>query len=198
MKIGIQELLLVFIVALIVLGPDKLPLYARKFGEALREFRKFSQEATKDIRESIVEPLEEAQKPLKEALEPITELEKEVRGDVEGIQKSFSDIGKPAKEEVSHDGGETATEPKPEDADAEDKPVGTLEADLPEGDDEPLKAPDGNGLERQDQDVSVAADGTVIPDEAGSPEPDAFHGNEDQEESRTAVNLSMDEQAVSY
>ena len=97
MKIGIQELLLVFIVALIVLGPDKLPLYARKFGEALREFRKFSSDATKDIRESIVEPLEEAQRPLREALEPITELEKEVRGDVEGIQKSLSDISKPAK-----------------------------------------------------------------------------------------------------
>ena len=94
MKIGIQELLVVFVVALIVLGPDKLPLYARKFGEALREFRKFSSEATKDIRESIVEPLEEAQRPLKEALEPITELEKEVRSDMEGIQKSFSDIGK--------------------------------------------------------------------------------------------------------
>ena len=93
MKIGIQELLVVFVVALIVLGPDKLPLYARKFGEALREFRKFSSEATKDIRESIVEPLEEAQRPLKEALEPITEL------DMEGIQKSFSDIGKPVKAE---------------------------------------------------------------------------------------------------
>ncbi|MCI8837166.1 MAG: twin-arginine translocase TatA/TatE family subunit [Hungatella sp.] len=99
MKIGIQELLVVFVVALIVLGPDKLPLYARKFGEALREFRKFSSEATKDIRESIVEPLEEAQRPLKEALEPITELEKEVRSDMEGIQKSFSDIGKPVKAE---------------------------------------------------------------------------------------------------
>ena len=99
MKIGIRELLVVFVVALIVLGPDKLPLYARKFGEALREFRKFSSEATKDIRESIVEPLEEAQRPLKEALEPITELEKEVRSDMEGIQKSFSDIGKPVKAE---------------------------------------------------------------------------------------------------
>ena len=46
-----------------------------------------------------MEPLEEAQRPLKEALEPITELEKEVRSDMEGIQKSFSDIGKPVKAE---------------------------------------------------------------------------------------------------
>ncbi len=97
MKIGVQELLLIFIVALIVLGPDKLPMYAQKFGEALKEFRKFSSDATKDIRESIVEPLEEAQRPLREALEPITELEKDVRNDVKGIKKSLEDIGKPAK-----------------------------------------------------------------------------------------------------
>ena len=101
MRIGIQELLLIFVVALIVLGPDKLPMYARKFGEALSEFRKFSSDATKDIRESIVEPLEEAQRPLREALEPITELEKEVRGDVKGIQKSLSDIGKPVKTDAA-------------------------------------------------------------------------------------------------
>jgi len=114
MKIGIQELLVVFIVALIVLGPDKLPLYARKFGEALREFRKFSSDATKDIRESIVEPLEEAQRPLREALEPITELDKEVRGELEGIQKSFSDIGKPVKKEALPAGGSPEEQGGPE------------------------------------------------------------------------------------
>lgn len=97
MKIGIQELLVVFIVALFVLGPDKLPVYAKKLGQALGQFRKFSEEATKDIRESIVEPLEEAQRPLKEALEPVTELEKSVRGNVTDIKKSFADIGKPPK-----------------------------------------------------------------------------------------------------
>ena len=99
MKIGIQELLIIFIVALIILGPDKLPLYARKLGEALREFRKISSGVTKDIKESVVEPLEEAQRPLREALEPITDLEQEVYGDMKEIQKSFSDIGKPVKKD---------------------------------------------------------------------------------------------------
>ena len=66
MKIGLTELLVIFIVALVVLGPDKLPEYAKKLGEALNSFKKASNEATKDIRESIIEPLEEAQKPLKE------------------------------------------------------------------------------------------------------------------------------------
>ncbi len=94
MKIGLQELLLIFIVALFVLGPDKLPYYAKKLGEALGEFRKFSGDATKEIRESIVEPLEEAQKPLREAMEPVTEFEKSVKQDVREIKKSFSDIEK--------------------------------------------------------------------------------------------------------
>ncbi len=95
MKIGMPELLVVFIVALVVIGPDKLPMYAKKFGQALAQFRKYSEEATKDIRENIVSPLEEAQRPLREALEPVTELEKSVRGNVNDIKKSLNGIGKP-------------------------------------------------------------------------------------------------------
>lgn len=94
MRIGVTELILVFVVALFVIGPDKLPAYARKLGEALAQFRRYSEEATKDIKESIVEPLEEAQRPLKEAVEPFNELEKEVRGNVKEVQDSFAGIGK--------------------------------------------------------------------------------------------------------
>lgn len=100
MKIGIQELLVVFIVALIVVGPDKLPYYAKKLGQAFGQFRKYTEEATKDIRESIVEPLNEAQKPLREAMEPVTELEKDIQNNMKDIKKSFSDIGKPAVEKT--------------------------------------------------------------------------------------------------
>ena len=63
MKIGAMELIVIFIVALLVIGPDKLPSYAKKFGNAMREFRKASSDMTQDIRESVVEPLEEAQRP---------------------------------------------------------------------------------------------------------------------------------------
>lgn len=79
MKIGIQELLLVFVVALIVLGPDKLPLYARKLGEALREFRRFSSDAV-------------------EALKPVEELGKEVSHEMEEIRESLTDVGKASEE----------------------------------------------------------------------------------------------------
>ena len=39
MKIGWMELLVIVIVALVVVGPDKLPDYAKKFGKALKEFK---------------------------------------------------------------------------------------------------------------------------------------------------------------
>ena len=35
MKIGIGELLIVLAVALVIIGPDKLPQYAKKLGEAI-------------------------------------------------------------------------------------------------------------------------------------------------------------------
>lgn len=121
MKIGVQELLLVFIVALVVIGPDKLPYYAKKLGQAFGQFRKYTEEATKDIRESIVEPLEEAQKPLREAMEPVTELEKSVRGNVQDLKNSIEGIGKPNVSGPSH--GSSAEAVSSQDSAAIEKPV---------------------------------------------------------------------------
>lgn len=112
MKIGFTEIMVILVVALLVLGPDKLPYYARKLGEGLKEFRKVSSEATKDIRESVIEPLEEAQRPLREAMEPITELEEDVRKDVEGIKRSFTDLGKADMKKQEPPSSPAPTEPE--------------------------------------------------------------------------------------
>lgn len=85
MKLGIMELLVIFIVALLVLGPDKLPEYAKKFGVALREFRKATADLSKDIQENVVEPLEEIQRPLTEAVAPINEMTQQIQKDITGI-----------------------------------------------------------------------------------------------------------------
>ena len=98
MRIGMTELILIFFVALVVIGPDKLPQYARKLGEALGQFRKASDEAASEIKKSVVEPLEEAQKPLREVMEPIQELDQAVRGNARDVQKSFRNIGRKTEE----------------------------------------------------------------------------------------------------
>ena len=54
MKIGITELIVIFVVALLVIGPDKLPAYAQKLGQAMAQFRKYSAEATEEIKASVV------------------------------------------------------------------------------------------------------------------------------------------------
>lgn len=97
MKIGITELIVIFVVALLVIGPDRLPAYAQKLGQAMAQFKKYSAEATKDIKESIVEPLEEAQQPLRDAVQPLEELDQAVRGNVKDLKTSFSSIGSAKK-----------------------------------------------------------------------------------------------------
>ncbi|MBN1369210.1 MAG: twin-arginine translocase subunit TatB [Dehalococcoidaceae bacterium] len=50
---GIMEILLVLVVALIVLGPDKLPEYARKAGRYYREFRKMASGLTGEMTKAL-------------------------------------------------------------------------------------------------------------------------------------------------
>lgn len=94
MRIGMTELLLVFLVALFALGPDRLPACAKKLGEAVGQFRRYSEEATREIKESVVEPLEEVQAPLREAVKPLEELDRTVQGNVKDLKQSFAGIGK--------------------------------------------------------------------------------------------------------
>ena len=47
MRIGMSELVVILVVALFVLGPDKLPVYAKKMGEALAQFRKLQKRSEK-------------------------------------------------------------------------------------------------------------------------------------------------------
>ena len=97
MKVGITELIVIFVVALLVIGPDRLPAYAQKLGQAVAQFKKYSAEATKDIKESIVEPLEEAQAPLREAIAPLEDLDRSVQADMKELKTSFRDIGRAKK-----------------------------------------------------------------------------------------------------
>ena len=94
MKIGIGELAIVFVVALFIIGPDKLPEAARKFGEILGQFKKASSEATKEIRKSVIDPLEEAQKPIREAMAPVQEITDQMEQNRKSIEKAFRSVGK--------------------------------------------------------------------------------------------------------
>ena len=60
---GGGEIIIILLVILIVLGPDKIPAFARKAGEVLRYVRK----ATDDIKREINKEAEDIQAPIKSA-----------------------------------------------------------------------------------------------------------------------------------
>jgi TatA/E family protein of Tat protein translocase len=49
--IGMQEMLVIFVIALLVFGPTKLPQLARSLGRAMAEFRR----ASSDLRHTLLE-----------------------------------------------------------------------------------------------------------------------------------------------
>ncbi len=74
-SIGFTEIIVIFVVALIVIGPQRLPEVAKSLGRAIREFRR----ATSELQESVnleadfeaepraAEPAPEEKKPAEEA-----------------------------------------------------------------------------------------------------------------------------------
>jgi len=93
-SIGPMELILIFVIALLVFGPKKLPEIGRSVGKALREFKKTSDEIKGRIEEEI------------EASE-IKDIRKDIQSSVDDIKsgvKSFQDDIK--KDIETHETGE--------------------------------------------------------------------------------------------
>jgi sec-independent protein translocase protein TatB len=51
--IGLPELMVIFVVAVLVFGPDRLPDFARQAGRFVRQMRQFTQSARDDIRKEL-------------------------------------------------------------------------------------------------------------------------------------------------
>lgn len=69
--IGLPELLIIMVIALVILGPSKLPDLAKALGKGMAEFRK----ATQDIKDSLdmEEDLDEVKKDLADSISGLNE-----------------------------------------------------------------------------------------------------------------------------
>ena len=54
--LGVQELLIVFIIALILFGGKKLPEVGQNLGKALRSFRQAEEETRRELHKAVEEP----------------------------------------------------------------------------------------------------------------------------------------------
>ena len=98
--IGMPELLLILAIALIVIGPKKLPDLAKSLGRTLREFKK----ATNEFKDTI-----------------------QIDEDLTDVKKAFDDLGGDIKDSVSLD---TPTEfSRPEETEAAEKKTDKVDAD---------------------------------------------------------------------
>jgi sec-independent protein translocase protein TatA len=60
-SIGFSEILVLFVIALLIFGPRKLPEIARSVGQAMREFKKAGEEVTRSLEEPVEEIRERIQ-----------------------------------------------------------------------------------------------------------------------------------------
>ncbi|MGH9319035.1 MAG: Sec-independent protein translocase protein TatB [Vicinamibacteria bacterium] len=76
--IGMQELVIIFVIALIVFGPRKLPQLGKSLGKSIGEFKRASNELRSTLEEEI--RVEETRR---EIMEPIEAIGREARKAVE-------------------------------------------------------------------------------------------------------------------
>ena len=69
-NVGAGEVLVILLLALIILGPDKLPDAARKVGNVMGELRRMSQGFQNEIKSALDEP---ARPPLESVKDPDTD-----------------------------------------------------------------------------------------------------------------------------
>ena len=82
--IGAQELIIIFVIALIVFGPRKLPQLGKSLGRSIGEFKRASNELrstleqeirVEETRKEIMEPIETISNEAKEAIKKATQLD---------------------------------------------------------------------------------------------------------------------------
>jgi sec-independent protein translocase protein TatB len=106
--IGMPELILIMAVALIVIGPKKLPDLAKSLGRALGEFKK----ATRDFKETI-----------------------EIDHDMGDLKKAFQDVSQDIQETAYMPDDTGANGQKPEEASEKDKQDTGVDAEKVKGSD---------------------------------------------------------------
>ena len=76
-QLGFPELILIFVVALLVFGPKKLPELGKSLGKGLREFKR----ATEDLKSNWEDQIKDAESSIKEVKDTVAETASDVKKD---------------------------------------------------------------------------------------------------------------------
>lgn len=105
-NIGITELLIILLLALVVVGPERLPEMGRKIGETLRDLRKAYDNLTGDLGPELMS-IQQTTQELRDSVDSITSIPQDMVqtvvkaaelddtiDDLKGVAGSVSDMGK--------------------------------------------------------------------------------------------------------
>jgi Tat protein translocase TatB subunit len=87
--IGFPELIVIMVIALVVIGPNKLPDLAKALGKGMAEFRKATQEMKENL--ALDEGIQEVQKATQEIKENLA-LDKELQKVKDGLVDTISGL----------------------------------------------------------------------------------------------------------
>ncbi len=100
-KIGSMELIVILIVAMLAIGPERMPKAARTLGRAVGSFKKYMNDATSDLREASEE--------FREVTDEIADAQKTVR-------KAFKGCGRRNQQNPGRGGGKAEPQKRKEKA----------------------------------------------------------------------------------
>ena len=106
-SLGMQEIIVIFIIALIIFGPRKLPELGKTLGKGLSEFKKASNDLKKAWEDEV--ELEKEKNSLKDLLhestaaitEPAAELSRELKESTDVLKEPAADFSKELKESAN-------------------------------------------------------------------------------------------------
>ena len=95
--LGMPELILIFVVALLLFGPRKMPQIGRSIGRAMGEFRRASNEFKRTIEDEVaadeIREVEKDLKGLKDVGKELRDLKQTVEKPIESTVKKALDLG---------------------------------------------------------------------------------------------------------
>jgi len=90
LDIGFPEFLFIIVMAIIVLGPDKLPEALKTTGKFIGKIKRMWKDATADIRREL--ELEEMKEEMKKYKEELEKLQRKVDSDIGEVNKSLTSL----------------------------------------------------------------------------------------------------------
>ena len=110
-QLGFQELLVIFIIALLVFGPKKLPELGKSLGKGLREFKRATNELKSTWDDHIQEAEREVTSTAKDFRDIGKDLERDVNSELNRASETAGAAATPATPPSSTEGPAAPSEP---------------------------------------------------------------------------------------